>query len=82
MSRITYEITANVSAEIRADYERFMIAGHIPELMATGRLDKYLNEDAPRRRANLLESFRAGVEAALSQPPSLTVAFPPGHVRQ
>lgn len=33
---ITYEITATVADHLCADYERFMIQRHIPDLLATG----------------------------------------------
>jgi hypothetical protein len=35
MSQITYEITANVEPEFAAEYERYMVDRHIPDLMAT-----------------------------------------------
>ena len=36
MSRVTYEITATVSEELRQAYETYLIDRHIPDLMATG----------------------------------------------
>ena len=33
---ITYEITATVRPELRADYEQYMIDRHIPDLLDTG----------------------------------------------
>jgi hypothetical protein len=36
MTAVTYEITAIVRTELRADYERYMREHHIPDLLATG----------------------------------------------
>lgn len=33
---ITYEVTAEVREDLRADYERYMQDRHIPDLLATG----------------------------------------------
>lgn len=33
--RVTYEITATVRSDLCADYERFMIDRHIPDLLRT-----------------------------------------------
>ena len=36
MSRVTYEITAIIAADLAADYETYMRRDHIPALLATG----------------------------------------------
>ena len=36
MPHVVYEITANVRADLAAEYERFMRDEHIPDLLATG----------------------------------------------
>lgn len=34
--RVTYEVTAEVSADLSTEYERYMRDVHIPDLLATG----------------------------------------------
>ena len=36
MSEVVYEITADVEASIAAEYERYLVDEHIPDLMGTG----------------------------------------------
>ena len=65
---ISYEVTLQAQPRLATSVEQFMIESHIPEIFRTAYqastqadLDRYVQDHAPRFRAEFLEHFPDGV---------------------
>ena len=98
---VVYEITARVEPSIVAEFTKFMVETHVPDLLATGHfssatiaandglvrisyiaispddLKTYLEDHAPRLRAEVVARFPTGVQIERNELQLLSVLTAP-----